>query len=68
MQQSRLGGLRPVSPTLVVVDYAAQRGDWLLGAPFRAVQRPKLATMLGALAAAPSLGRPSNCSAVASRL
>jgi len=28
-QQSRLGGLRPVSPTLVVVDYAAQRSDWL---------------------------------------
>jgi len=28
-QQSRLGGLRLVSPTLVVVDYAAQRSDWL---------------------------------------
>lgn len=27
--QQRLGALRPLSPTLAVVDYAAQRADWL---------------------------------------
>lgn len=37
--QSRLGTLRPLSPTLVVVDYAAQRSDWLSDALLELAKR-----------------------------
>jgi tetratricopeptide (TPR) repeat protein len=37
--QSKLADLQPLRPTLVVVDYAAQRGAWLADAIFRLSRR-----------------------------
>ena len=39
--QSRLGSLQALRPTLVVVDYAAQRGAWLSDALFQLSQRDR---------------------------
>lgn len=36
--QERLGGVRTITPTLVVVDYAAQRSEWLSDALFQLSQ------------------------------
>lgn len=38
--QERLGGLQVTAPTLVVVDYAAQRATWLTDALFALTQHP----------------------------
>ncbi|KAA0930582.1 tetratricopeptide repeat protein [Streptomyces apricus] len=37
--QTALGGLQPTRPTLIVVDYAAQRGEWLADALLHLSQR-----------------------------
>jgi hypothetical protein len=39
VDQSSLGRLQPVRPTLLVIDYAAQRGEWLSDALLRLGQR-----------------------------
>lgn len=41
-QQSPLGGFRPVSPTLAVVDCAGQRADWLSDMPLDLPRRKGL--------------------------
>jgi hypothetical protein len=38
-EQHRLGGVRPLAPTLVIVDYAAQRAGWLSDALFELSRR-----------------------------